>query len=86
MKSRTWLRTFSAISITLGLIVCDLVVYIDPYMHYHKPIITKFYYELDSQRYQNDGITKYFDYDMNPIKVNYINCQINSFLKTSKFL
>lgn len=63
MKSRTWLRTFSAISITLGLIVCDLVVYIDPYMHYHKPIITKFYYELDSQRYQNDGITKYFDYD-----------------------
>lgn len=28
--------------------------------------------------YMKSNDTKYFDYDMNPIKVNYINCQIKT--------
>lgn len=36
------------------------IVIIDPYFHYHKPLVN---YELNNQRYQNDGIVKHFDYD-----------------------
>ena len=43
--------------------IISVVVYVDPFMHYHKPIISKFFYSLDNQRSQNDGIIKYFDYD-----------------------
>lgn len=47
----------------LGIVfAASMVVYIDPYFHYHKPN-PEFYYNLKSQRYQNDGILKHFDYD-----------------------
>ena len=36
---------------------------VDPYFHYHKPDINKYYYELDNQRSQNDGIIRHFDYN-----------------------
>lgn len=40
-----------------------LITYIvDPCFHYHKPN-KSFYYVIDSQRYQNNGILKNFDYD-----------------------
>lgn len=40
------------------------VVYrIDPFMHYHMPYTDKYFYVLDNQRSQNDGIVKHFDYD-----------------------
>lgn len=35
---------------------------IDPYFHYHAPL-EQLTYPLHSQRYQNDGIVKNFDYD-----------------------
>lgn len=63
MKDKTWLLTFAAITVAVGIGVCAMTVYVDPYMHYHKPLTDKFYYELNNQRSQNDGITKYFDYD-----------------------
>lgn len=36
---------------------------VDPYMHYHKPDVSRYYYSLSNERSQNDGITKHFDYD-----------------------
>ena len=36
---------------------------IDPFFHYHKPDLDKYFYLLDNQRSQNDGIIKHFDYD-----------------------
>ena len=42
--------------------ISSTVFYVDPYFHYHKPR-SEFYYNLRSQRYQNDGIIKHFDYD-----------------------
>ena len=49
--------------VLLGIVsAASMVVYIDPYFHYHKPN-PEFYYNLKSQRYQNDGILKHFDYD-----------------------
>lgn len=38
------------------------VIIIDPYFHYHKPI-SFVSYKLSNQRYINDGIVKYFNYD-----------------------
>lgn len=36
---------------------------IDPYFHYHKPNIDSYFYKLNNERSQNDGIMKHFDYD-----------------------
>ena len=36
---------------------------IDPFFHYHKPDTEKYFYELNNQRSQNDGVMKRFDYD-----------------------
>ncbi len=35
---------------------------LDPFFHYHAPL-RGFYYVLDDQRSQNDGITRHFEYD-----------------------
>lgn len=63
MKSKYWLIGWlSIVSIALGSI--GIWVYkIDPYMHFHKPNTDNYFYTLDNQRSQNDGITKHFDYD-----------------------
>ena len=63
MKNKTWLLTFAAITIAAGIGVCSITAYVDPYMHFHKPLTDKYYYGLNNQRSQNDGITKHFDYD-----------------------
>lgn len=43
---------------------CAAFVYkIDPYFHYHQPDTDRYFYVLDNQRSQNDGISKHFDYD-----------------------
>ena len=63
MKNKTWLLIFAALTMIMCIVICSITIYVDPYMHYHKPYSDKFYYELDNQRSQNNGITKYFDYD-----------------------
>ncbi len=63
MRSKYWLIAwFVVVFIMLGLIA-GFVCYVDPYFHYHKPYTDKYYYPLNNQRSQNDGITKHFDYD-----------------------
>ena len=48
----------------LLLCIAAITVYrVDPYFHYHKPQTDKYYYELNNQRSQNDGIIRHFDYD-----------------------
>lgn len=39
-----------------------LVVAVDPFFHYHKPL-KNIYYIIDNQQSQNPGIAKYFEYD-----------------------
>ncbi len=46
-----------------GLAVCGgLVAAVDPFFHYHKPL-SGLAYPIDSERYQNDGISRHFSYD-----------------------
>lgn len=63
MKGKYWLTGWLII-VCVGLGVVGGWVYkIDPYMHYHKPDTDRYFYTLDNQRSQNDGIIKHFDYD-----------------------
>ena len=48
--------------IAFSITVIALVVYLDPFFHYHAPL-KNFYYELDNERSQNWGIATFFDYD-----------------------
>lgn len=53
----------------IGLLIClfiygAIIVYIDPFFHYHAPIDGIAYsLERDNERYQNAGILKHFSYD-----------------------
>lgn len=63
MKSKTWIIVFLVITI-IPLSICAIAIYyIDPYFHYHKPHTDKFFYTLDNERSQNDGVIKHFDYE-----------------------
>mgnify|MGYP006926042299 FL=1 len=63
MKAKTWLAGWAAlVAAALGLIGYE-VYKVDPYFHYHKPNTSTYYYVLNNQRSQNDGISKHFDYD-----------------------
>ena len=54
-----WLAIVVAILSGMGF----LVYQVDPYIHYHAPHVDRYFYSLDNQRSQNDGISKHFEYD-----------------------
>lgn len=58
---RWFLLTLAASLGALGLLG-GAVAYVDPFFHYHKPL-ERFAYTIDSERYQNDGISRHFTYD-----------------------
>lgn len=64
ISSRKWL-SIVLITVATVLIGCTaLVVIIDPYMHYRLPNNGLSYsFTTQNQRYQNDGIIKFFSYD-----------------------
>lgn len=63
MKAKNWIVGWLVlVLIALGFIA-GWVYKIDPYFHYHKPDTDNYYYSLNNQRSQNDGISKYFEYD-----------------------
>ncbi len=50
------------ITLCLLIAVGGLIIFSDPYFHYHKPFDFQSY-SLHNQRYQNDGITRHFEYN-----------------------
>lgn len=62
MKKTTGFGLFISILIIPMLMVTGLVVTVDPFFHYHKPL-KALPYVLSDERYQNDGIVKHFDYE-----------------------
>lgn len=63
MKAKNWLVIWTALTGVLLFFIGNLVFEIDPYFHYRKPDVSRYYYELDNQRSQNYGILHNFDYD-----------------------
>ena len=66
-KAKLFTIFFLLIVLSFLFIIGGIVVYIDPYFHYHKPYTDKFFYSMNSQvdfqMSQNIGIIKSFDYD-----------------------
>lgn len=63
MKTKEWIIGWLVIVIIVLTIIGSFVYKIDPYFHYHKPDTDDYFYSLDNERSQNDGISKHFDYD-----------------------
>ena len=62
INSKKWMLGLLAIALIILCALASVIIYIDPYFHYHKPLAS-LYYELDNERSQNDGIIRHFDYD-----------------------
>ena len=63
MKVKTWLIGWFVIVFILMFFIALNVYKVDPFFHYHKPQTEQYFYSLDNERSQNDGICKHFDYD-----------------------
>ena len=61
-KSRNFFIAFISCFIVIAVLCASLVVYVDPFFHYHAPLVGKNYIMKD-QRYLNDGIVKNCDYN-----------------------
>ena len=63
MKAKKWLIIWF-VSVLMVFIAIGACVYkVDPFFHYHKPDVSKYFYVIDNERSQNDGIEKHFDYN-----------------------
>lgn len=56
-----WTAVTLGLTVTILLLVTAATIYIDPLFHYHGPM-ERFEYPLNDERYQNDGITRNFEY------------------------
>ena len=63
MSSKKCFLIFITLSAALLAVAACVVIYIDPFFHYHLPRTDKFFYTLDNERSQNHGLLKRFDYD-----------------------
>lgn len=63
MKTKGWVAGWFCIVVIMLTVIGKFVYHIDPYFHYHEPDTTGYYYTLDNQRSQNDGISKHFSYN-----------------------
>ena len=63
MKVKIWLISWLIIVVSALSVLGFWVYKIDPFFHYHKPDLEGYFYPLNNERSQNDGISKYFDYD-----------------------
>ena len=59
---KNWLLCMLSLALVLMIAMASVIVYVDPYFHYHGPQ-SNLYYELNNERSQNDGIIRHFDYD-----------------------
>lgn len=62
-KSKLHIILYFSIVVSVLVIIARKVVMVDPFFHYHKPYIETYFYNIDNERSQNDGIIKNFDYD-----------------------
>lgn len=61
-KYKKWLAGFAALILAGFAAVTALVIYVDPFFQYHKPL-SWFPYLVDNQVNQNPGLAKHMDYE-----------------------
>ena len=62
MQAKKYFKVIILLTVSFLILIAGSVLLIDPYFHYHKPLKFLSYY-LGEQRYINDGIGRYFEYD-----------------------
>lgn len=62
-KAKLWIIGYLIISSACLSLIAYHVIKVDPFFHYHKPDTEHFYYSINNQRSQNNGIVKQFDYE-----------------------
>lgn len=62
MTGKRWVRLFLILFLSTICAIALVVGFVDPFFHYG-PRKPWFFYRLNDQRSQNDGITRFFDYD-----------------------
>lgn len=62
MSNSKWLTQFLVILCSILGVWIAVTVVVDPYFHYHKPI-EYLSYQLNYERYINDGIARHFEYN-----------------------
>ncbi len=61
-KAILWILGFSIFTaVALGF-TAYMTIRVDPFFHYHQPKTDQFFYKLDNERSQNNGIIRNFDY------------------------
>ena len=63
MKAYKWISGWVIIVILMLSFVGLTIYHVDPFFHYHKPYVSDYFYVLNNERSQNDGVIKNFDYD-----------------------
>lgn len=58
-----WILVFLISVVAILSLIAASVVRIDPFFHYREPQVDKYYYYLNNERSQNNGIVKHFTYD-----------------------
>lgn len=62
MKAKNWNILVLVGTGAVLLILAVVTIVIDPFLHYHKPL-ESLEYPLKDERYQNDGIARWYEYD-----------------------
>lgn len=62
MKAKTWNLLVTGCTLVFLMCWTGITMLIDPFLHYHKEL-DFLEYPLKDERYQNDGIARYYDYD-----------------------
>lgn len=62
MSGKKWGILFLCASCICLVIISATNIFIDPFFHYHKPLAF-LEYPMEEERYRNDGITRYYEYD-----------------------
>lgn len=63
LSSKGWAIGFLLLTLLILVGIAWLVISVDPFFHYHAPDTGRYFYPLDNQRSQNDGIIRHFAYD-----------------------
>lgn len=61
-KYRNWIISTLVLTLAVFILFASITIYIDPLFHYHAPL-KNYAYPINNERYQNDGITRNFEYD-----------------------
>lgn len=62
LKYEIWITITLILVVIVFILFASVTIYIDPFFHYHKPL-REYQYPINNERYQNDGITRNFEYE-----------------------